>query len=83
MQDDTFSDRLATVISSQAARARRDPALYAEIIERLSASLGLTIAMAARGDGAKIDTLIEGATAHAHEEAVSWARIGGMAGGRE
>jgi len=80
-QDTNFSDRLASVIAGQAARARRDPALYADMIERLAASLGLTIAMAAKGDGAKIDTLIKGATAHAHEEAVSWAPLAQLAGG--
>ncbi len=82
MQSDDFSDRLASVISGQAARARRDPELYAEMIERLAASLGITIAMAANGEGAQIDMLIEGATAHAHEEAVSWAPLAVMARGK-
>ncbi|MDQ0506009.1 hypothetical protein [Xanthobacter agilis] len=76
MIDDTaFSDRLAVVIAEQASHARRDPALYAEMIERLSHALGLTIAMAARGDGRRIDVLIEGATSHAHAEAVAWAPL--------
>ncbi|MFG1417230.1 hypothetical protein V5F38_05375 [Xanthobacter sp. V0B-10] len=52
-----------------------------DLAERLATSLGLTVAMAAKGDGAKIDTLIEGATAHAHEEAVSWAPLARVAGG--
>ncbi len=80
MPDDEFTNRLASIIHRQAERSRRDPSLYAEMIERLSASRGLAIAMAAKGDGAKIDTLIEGATAYVYDEAASWAPLARVSG---
>ena len=45
------------------------------MIERLGAALGLTVAVASNGNGATIDTLIEGVTDYAHEEAVRNMRI--------
>lgn len=70
MSEEEFSNKLAGLLSAEAARARREPARYAAMIERLAAGLGFTIAMAAEGDGALIDKLIAGAEAHAHQEAV-------------
>lgn len=65
-----FEETLAQLVSAEAVKAQRDPERMSALIERLGAALGLTIAVACRGDGAKMDALLEGATAYAHEEAV-------------
>lgn len=78
MTTEEFSDKLSALLSGEAARARREPERYAVMIERLASGLGFTVAMAAQGDGAKIDTLLTGAEAHAHQEAVQKAEFARM-----
>lgn len=73
--NDDFAGALARICSKESAAARRDPERWAEMIERLSAALGLTIALAANCDPAKIDELMTGAEAFAHQEAVQKASV--------
>lgn len=65
-----FDQTFARLISAEAVKARMDPERMSALIERLAATLGLTIAVACRGDGTKLDVLLEGATAYAYQEAV-------------
>lgn len=65
-----FEDALARLVSVEAMQARHDPARMSNMIERLGAALGLTVAVASKGKGSTIDALIEGVTSYAHEEAV-------------
>lgn len=74
-----FADRLASLTSKEMTQARGDHAREADAIERLARALGFAIAMAAGGKPRAIDTMIEGATAYAHEEAVDAAPLAEMA----
>lgn len=75
MSAGSFTDELAKLTSIEAAASKGDPERLALMIERLSAALGMTIALATRGDPRGIDEMIEGATAFAHGEAVEKARV--------
>ncbi len=84
-QDFAFGDKLSALCSLEMARARRGEADFGAMIERLAATLGFTIAMAARGDGEAIDQLLAGAEGYAHSEAVArapFARMIAAASGR-
>lgn len=70
-----FADQLATVVARETRAARGDRDRMASMIERISASLGFAVAMAAEGDAATIDQLMVGAEAHAHAEAVEKAPL--------
>lgn len=75
MTADLFTGELASLVGRHAQAARHDPEALGNMIERLSASLGMTIALAAQGDPALIDKLITGCEAHIHAEAVDKARV--------
>lgn len=77
--DKPFADALASLISKEMTQARGDQGREADAIERLARTLGFAIAMASGGDPKAIDTMIEGATAYAHEEAVSAAPLAELA----
>lgn len=66
-----FSDRLSALVAQEATASHGDAERFGVMIERLAAALGFTVAMAARGDGNAIDTMLTGAEGYAHEEAVS------------
>lgn len=66
----SFEDALARLVSAEALMAKDNPARMSALLERLGAALGLTVAVASNGNGTTIDTLIEGVTDYAHEEAV-------------
>lgn len=70
-----FSDELATLVAREMADAKGDADRMGTAIERLSASLGLTIALACRGDAAAIDQMIAGAEGYIHAEAVEKAKF--------
>lgn len=70
-----FADSLASLVSKEMTQARGDHDREADAIERLARTLGFAIAMATGGDPKAIDTMIESATAYAHEEAVSAAPL--------
>lgn len=74
-QTSPFSDKLANLLAVELPLARRDPERISEMIERIASGLGLTIAVAAGGDPQRIDTMIEGATAYAHSEAVDRSKL--------
>lgn len=73
-----FADKLAQLVSREQALARGDNERMVNLIERLAASLGFTIALAANGQPEAIDQLFVGAEAYAHEEAVQRAPFAQM-----
>lgn len=75
MDDRPFADKLASLTASEAAKAKGDPERMGAMVERLSAALGFTIAIAANGDGPTIDEMMSGAEAYAHQEAVDKAPL--------
>lgn len=70
-----FNNTFTALIAKEAAASRSDPERMGSMIERLSASLGMTIALATNGDPAGIDTMVTGCEAHIHAEAVDRARV--------
>ena len=76
-----FPDDLADLVANEAAASRRDTARIVEMIERLAAALGLTIAIASRGDPKMVETLLAGAEAYAMEEAVGRSKLLRLLGG--
>lgn len=77
--DKPFADALASLTSKEMTQARGDQEREADAIERLARALGFSIAMATGGNPKAIDTMIEGATAYAHEEAVATAPLAEVA----
>lgn len=65
-----FRSDLIRLVSREAAAERQNTAGLADMIECISAALGMSIAIASRGDPKMIDTLMSGAEAYALEEAV-------------
>lgn len=78
MRGQDFADRLAGLLAREQAAARGDTERMGEMIERLAAGLGFTIALAADGDRQGIDQLFIGAEAYAHQEAVDKAPLAQM-----
>lgn len=67
-----FHDRLAAMLSKEAADAAKAPdrsERMGDMIEGLARGLGFTISIAANGDAETIDTMIAGAERYALEEA--------------
>ena len=75
MEKSSFADRLSALVSGEMVAAKRDPDRMAEVVERLSAALGFSVALMARGDAKAIDELMTGAEAYAHSEAVEKAPL--------
>lgn len=75
MENKTFAEGLASFTAREAAAAKNDPDRMGEMVERLAAALGFTVALAAEGDAELIDKLMVGAEAHAHAEAVERAPL--------
>lgn len=73
-----FADKLAALVAHEMSEATGDHDRMGVVIERIAASLGFGIALATGGDPRVIDTLIEGATAYAHAEAVQKAPLAAM-----
>jgi hypothetical protein len=76
-----FPNELAYLVAKESAASRRDTARIVEMIERLAAALGMTIAIASHGDPQKIETPIAGAEAYAMEEAVGRSKLLRILGG--
>lgn len=70
-----FEQAFSALIAKEAAASRGNPERLGSMIERLSASLGMTIALATNGDPAGIDMMVTGCEAHIHVEAVDKARV--------
>lgn len=77
-EQDQFASTLVLLVSREVAASRGNQERLAFVIERLSASLGFTVALAANGHGPTIDTLIAGAEQYAHQEAVARSGFAGM-----
>ncbi|MBK5958047.1 hypothetical protein CCR97_07930 [Rhodoplanes elegans] len=73
--DPDFSDQLSKLCSRECVHARKDPARAAVMIERLVHSLGLTIAVASRGDPGVMNTLCEGASQQLFQSASGMADV--------
>lgn len=71
----TFAADLASLVARQSYKAKGNPDAFAEIIERLAAALGFTIALAAEGDAKTIDRMLAGAEAYALSEAIDKAPL--------
>lgn len=76
--DESFADRLGSLVAREVNVAKNDPDHMAVVIERLAAALGFTAALAAKGDPKTIDTLLAGAEAYAHAEAVDKAPVAAL-----
>lgn len=66
-----FADKSTPFADSVIAR-KGDPEEMARAIESLCGLMGMTIALAARGDSKVIDELVTGSEAFIHSEAVNW-----------
>ena len=66
-----FATKLDVLTSAELSAGRCDPERLSDMIEKLSRSLGFTIAVAAGGDPRGIDTLAIGCSEYVHGEAVS------------
>lgn len=75
MTEQEYADRLG-LLNSEALVANRSVEFAAAMIERLANALGFTVAIAANGDPKAINTMMEGAVAHAMERAVDFAPTG-------
>lgn len=72
------ADDLISTIRRCALHARGDADASAALLEALATGLGIAVATMAQGQGPAIDTLLEGANAHAHETAVALAPIAAL-----
>lgn len=81
MAEGDFATKLAALCSLEAAQARGDADRSALMIERLAASLGFAVAIAACGNAAVIDEMMAGAEGYAYREAVSKAPFARMVAG--
>jgi hypothetical protein len=72
-----FADKLHSLTSKEMAQANqaKDAERMGDVVEALARALGFSIAIATKGDPKGIDTMIEGATAYAHGEAVDKAKF--------
>ena len=70
-----FADKLASLCAREAIASRGNPERYADMVERIAAALGFTIANDCEGDPARIDEMMAGAEAYAHSEAVDKAPL--------
>ncbi len=70
-----FSEKLAALCAIELAHARRDPDRMGAMIERLCASLGLTISVAGNGTAQGIDGFMSGVEGYVHAEAVAQSKL--------
>lgn len=73
-----FADAVHAASTREVSQARNDPERMAAMIEVLARALGFSISICAAGDSKMIDTLMVGAEAYAHEEAVEKAPVAKM-----
>lgn len=79
MREQTFADKLNSLVSLEVSRGTvRDPEAMSDILEKLTAALGFTSALAAAGDPDKIAHLLEGMTAYLYEVASERAPLAKM-----
>ena len=75
-----FGERLSLLVSSELPHARRDVHRLSLMIERLSAALGLVIAVGARGNVTDAETLAEGSRHYIDQEIVEKLKVGRLLG---
>lgn len=73
-----FRDKVSAACSKELAGAKGDPERMGAAVEALSAALGFTIAIAAKGNSEAISTLLEGAIAYVTEETARRAPLAGF-----
>lgn len=71
-----FENELLTLVARELPHAARNPDHLAHMLERMCSSVGLMIAVGARGVPAQIDELAAGAEAFIHGTAVEKAALG-------
>ena len=82
MGERPFGDDLGALCAKAMARAKGNPELLGEMIERQIGSLAFTIAMAGKGDAETIGKMLSGAETHLNEQAAGFAKIAKMLAGR-
>jgi len=71
-----FSDKLSGLVSLEMAAAHGNPDRMAEVLERLTASVGFTIAIMAKGSPEAANSLAEGASNYLVTEAARLQKFG-------
>ena len=71
----SFADKLVALCSFELSQAHNDHDRVAMMIERLAASLALTIAVGTHGDPNIMSDMLEGVTQHLFAEATAKARF--------
>lgn len=64
-----YIDAMRALTTRELFRVRRDPAAVSEMVEALTSSLALVVAVGAAGEADGINTLLEGAMQYAFEAA--------------
>lgn len=70
-----FGDRLSALCSEALTKARRDPELMGEMIERQINSLAFTLAIASKGNARGLGDMLAGAESHLNEQAATHAKV--------
>ena len=70
-----FSEQLESLLTKEAYASQNDYKRMVNMVERMTHGLGFAVAMASRGDPAKIDTAMAGCESYAHEVAVKQAEV--------
>lgn len=78
-----FSERLSMLCAGEMPHARRDEVRMAEMIGRLTHALGLSIAIATKGDAKFADMLLTGVEQQLVEVVSAHAPIGKLMAGRK
>lgn len=79
MSEQTFADKLNALVSLEVSRGTiHNPTAMSDIIEKLAAALGFTVALAAHGQPDRTAHLLEGMTAYVYEVAAERAPLAKM-----
>ena len=78
-----FSKKLSALCTAEMSAARGDPDRMADMLERLCHTLGMTVAIAAGGNGEAIDQMISGVEGYVHTAAVDYSTIARAMSGRD
>ena len=70
-----FAVQLGRIVSRHMVESRGDSEIHADIMEALAKSLGLVVAMSARGNSEAVDRLLVGIEQYIHSEAVSMSAV--------
>ena len=71
----SFADKLSALCASELIAARKDPERAGAMIERLTHSLGFTIAIIGAGNSEAMSTLLQGAESYLTEAAAENVKV--------